>query len=174
MVSGSGSKSAAGLSSTPALFEQARTTTIEQGEDEEVALERLYGSRSFHESLKRGRPDKYKQVSYFTVGGREAGELWGVADASIISCYPYEVPLSWSPKGKDAGLYRKYTLNEVKEQLLRGVWTPGSALSMMRWLIANKSLGLMDTTELETRLYRKLPHFRAMDACPDRSETAFD
>lgn len=161
----------------PGAFEHAYTTTIEQGEDEEMALERLYGDRDCYRRLQDGGMGIYKQVSYFTIGGQEAGRLLGVADAGIISCYSAKVDIpSWSPK-RNSGVCQKYTLDEVKEQLLRGEWTPGSALSMKRWLIERRYLGLLrpqDYTELETRLYRQLPHWRAMDVCPDRSKSVLD
>lgn len=165
----------AGTGIYPGAFEQVLSGTVEHGEDEEVALDRLVGDHKRDDSFRWRGPRPQKQVSYLTVGGEEAGQLAGVVDAGIVSSYSHKVHPDWVPNGAGTGLCRTYTPEDVTGQLLRGEWTPGSALSVLRWLVSRRYLGWLDSrgyNELSIWLYRELPHWRAMECAPDRSKSA--
>lgn len=148
-------------------------TIIEHGEDEEVALDRLVGRRAQHKTFKWEFPVPGEQVSYFTIGGEEAGQLAGLVDARIISCYSHQVPRNWRPRGKAAETCRMYGIEDVIRQLDLGQWAPGNALSILSWLISS-GLTTLSPYMRFPHFKRKLPHWRAMDCAPDRSESAND
>ena len=159
------------------VFESAVVGEIRHGDDEEVTVERMWADGVFHNPDPDTHMSILPQVSYFTIGAEEAGHLKGLVDAAIVSCYSAFSPMDWLLKENDVGDCEKYSVEDIQSQLLSGQWTPGGALSMLRFLTSHNFMTQQDTPDynsIVSELWRKLPHHRVEECAPDRSENLHD
>lgn len=157
----------------PGKLDQAASGCVWYGETESEAINRLV-----HEEIDGNRGMAYevkwqKPVAYFTVGGDDACQLKGLAEAGIMTCRALKVEEDWVPwglKGNDeVGAFAALTIDEVKESLLNDQWKPGSALVMLRFLIDVGAVTEEDEPELDEVLrvlYRDLPHYMPQGTFP--------
>lgn len=141
--------------------------TVGFGESEDEALDRIIKNDIHSEGRQAIELVRHAPISYCTVGGEEAGELKGLVDAAIISCYSYEAPEDWEPiRGHGEVSARQGPA--VKKEISEGSYTPPSTLSMLRFLTSWRDEGGItekDTSrygEIVEKLYRQLPHWEGV------------
>ena len=145
----------------PVFFNKDLTQTLEQGINSHPYVMNNRDKIRLHDP-----------VSYFTIAGKEGGEVTGMVNSAIVSCHSFETHKTWQ-QSEDLAC-QKYTIKQVKEQLLAGEWEPGSALAMLRFFVDKDIITYEEEgyEEMVQNLGRQLPHWNAMESVPGASNTS--